>query len=764
MLGLKSLNYYVRMYDARYGIPRPRTSPHLPAHLAAVEFLSTFFTVLLLFAASCAACYLLVRGVWNFEFQSPVKDLLYLVAALVVIVGPCESGRLWLPYYRISERSTHGTAQWATFEDLRDRGLARKSGEAANAGDLYVCKLQSGEDVLLPLDRVMSGVGIVGPQGSGKSDTILYNMIKHWASTGSAVILDPKGELYAKTAMLFKTSYRFDLDDATKSDRWDFVRTCKGNAQYAYLCASIILGIGGHGNKSTGNNEKFWERSETAALTAILLHLAEVYGDYACASQIPEFISDHEIETRQDQQTKEIKYGLQDIMKNSPSKEARRFWGIFNKAKEELLGNIITGIAVVCQAFMVDVVAHAMSPLSDTEREQSVGQSAFWNLGLSSQRAPREINLEHLRSPGTAIYIVVQEGEAATYSVVLSTLLGLANSVLRKTKILGQSQITPVICFCEEAGNLPIHGLQEMLGVGRGRRIGIVLVYQDIPAVYAQYGQEMGGSILDKLGTKIFLAGLGVASAEYAAKCLSDTTVQRHSSVDVHGGSKFDQDRTTDVQRKLRDAGEVRQLAWFVNLIMITADAPPIMGVFPPRCPLLPEEYCQAPTLSKSGGISIDDATVLAMLAGARERLVAAPATTQRQQVEIAGQQFAPGQLAPARVSVAEVAAGQGIGGATGGPSRVGSGDVEDRVVGDGLSDSAVSAGVDMAGPEAGARPLAFNPRSLSGRGAQRPLEFQDGDFVESGVVERASEVLARHATERAPALTAEGRTGQDPF
>src|SRR2546421_2879555 len=291
---MKSINYYIRMYDAKHRIPRPRTAPHLPSHLAAVDYLGTLLSVAVLCLMSCAACLFVAYGVRNFGFEPPVSSYLHCLAALVALAGPVESGRLWIPYYRVSERSTHGSAQWATYEDLRDRGLARKGSSGAQQGDLYICKLQTGEDVFLPLDRVMSGLAILGPQGSGKSDTILYNMILNWAKTGSAVILDPKGELYAKTAMEFQTAYRFDLDDATKSDRWDFVRACRGNAQYAFQCASIILGVGGHGNRQTGNNEKFWERSETAALTAILLHLAEVHQEWACASEIPKFISDHD--------------------------------------------------------------------------------------------------------------------------------------------------------------------------------------------------------------------------------------------------------------------------------------------------------------------------------------------------------------------------------------------------------------------------------------------------------------------------------------
>ena len=57
------------------------------------------------------------------------------------------------------------------------------------------------------------------------------------------------------------------------------------------------------------------------------------------------------------------------------------------------------------------------------------------------------------------------------------------------------------------AGNLPLYSLKEMLGVGRGRRIGVLTFYQDIPQIYAMFGQEEGGAVLDMYGAKILLPG-----------------------------------------------------------------------------------------------------------------------------------------------------------------------------------------------------------------------------------------------------------------
>jgi hypothetical protein len=65
--------------------------------------------------------------------------------------------------------------------------------------------------------------------------------------------------------------------------------------------------------------------------------------------------------------------------------------------------------------------------------------------------------------------------DAKHYRIVLSILFGLAASITRKTSDNVIS--APVLLALEEAGNIPLHNLSEALGVGRGRRCGIVLGY-----------------------------------------------------------------------------------------------------------------------------------------------------------------------------------------------------------------------------------------------------------------------------------------------
>src|SRR4029453_8630834 len=93
----------------------------------------------------------------------------------------------------------------------------------------------------------------------------------------------------------------------------------------------------------------------------------------------------------------------------------------------------------------------------------------------------------------------------------------------------------PALVAVDEAGNIPLHNLSEALGVGRGRRCGIVLGYQNIGQLYKQHGRDGAQGILGSIGTMVFLPGLDSETAQYAARRIGRTTVLQLTSVNATG-------------------------------------------------------------------------------------------------------------------------------------------------------------------------------------------------------------------------------------
>ncbi|MFN7929202.1 MAG: hypothetical protein U0Y68_14895 [Blastocatellia bacterium] len=59
-----------------------------------------------------------------------------------------------------------------------------------------------------------------------------------------------------KTAYCFERVYRIDLQHPERSDRWNFLPSCKHNAELAHEAAAIILHVDQHKNSSADPSGK----------------------------------------------------------------------------------------------------------------------------------------------------------------------------------------------------------------------------------------------------------------------------------------------------------------------------------------------------------------------------------------------------------------------------------------------------------------------------------------------------------------------------
>lgn len=544
----------IERLDAKVGIPRPADAPHLTSYHALLSFSGNVFQMLVCIVCGFGGAWCLWITANHLRITTGWWLILFLGGMLwMVILGFLDAANVLRSYLRINQRITHGSAMWADVQWLKAERFARSSKEKILPGELRLGSLPTAHSLVLPASHTMRHIGIFGPPGSGKSATFLMSFIRDWAKTGSVIVLDPKGELYAQTAAGYKTVYRLDLQDPSFSNPWNFLPHCKGNAEFAHEVASIIIGL--DETRHSSDSEKFWQVSEVAALTAILLHLPQVE-NYPIPAGIIDFIATRELEPNPAKPNAII---MGDEMMQSADPSVRRYWGTFAKAKRELQGNILTGVSVKCDPFTTPHIRRI------TDCPPGARSTA--------------IELEMLRNPGTAIYVVIPEGDASRYSTFLATFFGLAMSTLRKLPV---NQNTPPALFVfDEAGNIPIHGLKEMLGVGRGRKVGIVLGYQNLSQVHSQYGEHGGDAILGSIGTMIFLPGLDDKTSRYASGRVGKTTVLQRTSVDATG-TKYDNERQAEHARDLMDHAELRQLVRHTQAVAIIDNVPPVRFSFPP--------------------------------------------------------------------------------------------------------------------------------------------------------------------------------------
>ncbi|MGH9945823.1 MAG: type IV secretory system conjugative DNA transfer family protein [Pyrinomonadaceae bacterium] len=576
---------WIEKFDASYGIPRKANEQYLPSynafwHWAADVGKGAFFIILGLIGASLslfAGSLLAMPGLINLAFWA---------MALVCIAGGFVDAYSQLWDYRLRRMSTaHGSARWAKAKDLVRCGLMNRTrGLPLPANSLPIAKAFGGRDIFLPPGQWLRHFAMFGPTGSGKSKTFFISMIRAILGRSSCLVYDPKGELFAQTAGAAKRIFRLDLNDPTKSDRWNFVPKCRNDPAFACQVAGMMIGIE---SRRKTNADPFWGDAEQIALTAILLHIAEVYWDKA----IPAFAADFLLSLSEDGNDAFAK-----AMENSPSLYAKQAYLAFRQAPIQTRGSILIGLYNKLRPFTL-APARMVTVLPTSEE---------------SKAGCHTIDFSHLRKPGTALYLVGSEGAADVYKEFIASFLGQAVMQMRLDGL--NEPEYPCFVLIDEGYQLNVAEVKRISGIGRGRGVGLGLGYQDLPQMYDQYGREQANAILGTVMTKIFLPGLDDVTAEYASKQLGDTTIFSKTFQDFPG-TKNDNTRYSEQKRPLMFASEIRQIAAHSEVLIVSDTAPPIRAAYPPLA-VLPQFY-SAKRKSSPSEVHLGDIDPVFLLKGA---------------------------------------------------------------------------------------------------------------------------------------------------
>jgi type IV secretory pathway TraG/TraD family ATPase VirD4 len=413
----------------------------------------------------------------------------------------------------------------------------------------------------------MRHIALFGPKGSGKSAAFICAFLRDWATHGSTIVLDPNGELFEQTASLYQRVYRLDLTDPTRSDHWNFVPDCKGNARLAHEIASIIVASQPDG-RHTGS-QSFQIEIEAAALTAILLHLPHIV-EQPMPAMISEFISVRSIDPPEG----ETESPLNKEMSESPDPQVGNYWKDFARVDRYLKGLILSDLITKCRMFTSPAVKAVTSSLATRG---------------SAPRAAIDLNMLH--TPGTAIYLRVLEGQADLYGCFLTAFFRLALSRLSAPP-QSAAQYPPGLFVFDEAGSIPIRDLTKMLNLAPRSEVAIVAAFQHIGQIYNHYGPHGGDAVLRSFRTMVFLPGLDQRTTGFAARLASFNAIQRAAIDERKKKSKGE--RLARTKNVAAYAEELRQLDRRKRAIALVGDAPPIKFLPPPLFQPSPEELSRA--------------------------------------------------------------------------------------------------------------------------------------------------------------------------
>jgi len=542
---------WIEKFDASRGIPRKANEQYLPAYQAFWTWAGDVGQAVFFIILGTTSAFLSLFAGYLLEV-SGLMWLVFWALAILALCAGCLDAYLLCWSYRLYTMSTsHGSARWANVQDLIAKKLINKfKALPLPKNSLPIAKVFGGRWLFLPREQWLRHFAMFGPTGSGKSKTFFMAMIRAILKKSSVLVYDPKGELIEQTGNFAKNIYRLDLNNPEKSDRWNFLPQCRENPSFACQIAGMMLGAE---NRQKTSQDPFWGEAEQLALTAILLHLAYVYGDKA----IPAFAADFLIGLG----GKEDSFAAE--LETSPSFFAKQAFFAFRRSPPQTHGSVLIGLYNKLRPFTLAPTRSVTTMPTDEETEKGC----------------RTIDFSKLRQKGTAIYLVVSEGAAEIYKEFIATFLGQAVLEMRLDGV-NEPEI-PCFVLIDEAYQLNVAEVKRISGIGRGRGVGLGLGYQDLPQMYDQYGKEQANAILGTVMTKIFLPGLDDVTAEYASKQLGDTTIYAKTFQDFPG-KKNDNIRYAEQKRSLMHAGEVRQIAAHQELLIVNDTAPPIKAAYPP--------------------------------------------------------------------------------------------------------------------------------------------------------------------------------------
>ena len=397
-----------------------------------------------------------------------------------------------------NKSGAYGTAQWMSDKELKSVLQKTKPEES----DGVILGEYKGEVVALPKDTKLNrNVAVIGAPGTMKSRAIIRNaLLQALKLNESVVITDPKGEMYADTAELYRQNGYdvkvYNLIDPSHSDSWNCMSDLNGDTLLAQTLTNVI-----RGNTSSGKGDHFWDNGEGNLLKALVLYvdqnpamdknygknLAEVYNRLTSVGE----------------------HGLIELFNgleyNHP---ARAPFNLFMQSSDTVKSGIILGLGTRLQVLQNEAV-------------KKITTKSDIDLTAPAQRK-------------CAYYIMISDQD--TTMAFLSSLF-FSFLFIRLTRFADKCPDrkcpVPVNLILDEFNNVGRIGGSEdgsdfarSLSVCRSRDIRVMLAVQSLGQLQNRYPNNLWAEIIGNCDTQLMLGCTDDITAEYVSARSGDMSIQ----------------------------------------------------------------------------------------------------------------------------------------------------------------------------------------------------------------------------------------------
>ncbi|MEE0032529.1 MAG: type IV secretory system conjugative DNA transfer family protein, partial [Agathobaculum butyriciproducens] len=244
----------------------------------------------------------------------------------------------------------HGSARWGNVHALNRRYRDKKPENNV----ILTQHLQMGLDGRKHRRNLLQV--IVGGSGAGKTRFVIKPNI--YLANTSYIVTDPKGEVTrAVVPLLLRKGYEvriFDLIDPAKSDYYNPFHYIRKDADVFRLIDNFIKNTT---PKNSHNSDPFWEKSETALLSALMLYLLhEADEDEQNMEMLLTMIEYGGAKEEDDDYQSALDLLFEALEEEQPKHIAVREYHIFKQAAGKTLKSILVSAAVRLAMFALPEV------------------------------------------------------------------------------------------------------------------------------------------------------------------------------------------------------------------------------------------------------------------------------------------------------------------------------------------------------------------------------------------------------------------------
>lgn len=391
------------------------------------------------------------------------------------------------------------------------------------------------QNIKLRQERFFQHALVVSASGTGKSASILMPQLQALDGDVSAVVTDPKSELYRKTQEDLRAKgfepILLKLDDPNQSIRYNLLRNCRDVNDVRKLAEAIL-----------GNDE--WGLLSQTLLSAFL------FRQYFLGGTVSDVVTDL-AEAPQDVYELELMYFKgEDIHKAAVMS--------FNQFKQVSAGgNTVASIFATIQSKMKVFEF-------DNIIEISQGES---------------FKIDVLREKKTVLFVSYPEEESQVYSAFLSSFYYQIFNILKGHESVDESkgEMTglPIYFLLDEFANIgKIPSVDNLISTIRSKKMGMEIFLQNIEQLRAVYGPDVAKTIISNCSTKMTMYG----NTEESGKFFSEMAGKKEfENLSISYTGKGQVNFTSSQQEKqVKSSDEIRRFKE-TDILIVTSNLKPVI-------------------------------------------------------------------------------------------------------------------------------------------------------------------------------------------